>query len=273
MSELAESWRRAGATVGLVPTMGALHQGHLSLVRQARRESTRVVVSIFVNPTQFAPHEDLAKYPRTFEQDLELLKPLQIDAVFAPEPEEIYPAGFSTFIEPADVSKPWEGAIRPGHFRGVTTVVMKLLLVSRATSTYFGQKDFQQTVVIRRMIDELNVPCQMSVLPTVRETDGLAMSSRNRYLSPANRQTAGALYRVLTEAQQAIAGGERDGHALSASMNQGLIDAGFDKVDYAAVCEPTGLTLNDPIKFPVVLLAAARISGTRLIDNVYIEGP
>ncbi len=273
LAELAERWRRQGDEIALVPTMGALHEGHLSLVRAARNAAGRVIVSIFVNPTQFGPHEDLAKYPRTLDHDLELLRPLGVDAIFTPDENELYPPGFSTFVQPPDLSVLWEGAIRSTHFRGVTTIVLKLLLLSRATITFFGQKDFQQAAVVRRMLIDLNVGCALRVLPTVREPDGLAMSSRNRYLSADDRRRATALYRVLTNAQQALASGERDGHALAAEMNQALIDAGFDSVDYAVACDPETLQMADPIRLPVVLLVAARIGGTRLIDNLLFEGP
>jgi pantoate--beta-alanine ligase len=202
LSELVGLWRAAGQKIGVVPTMGALHAGHLSLVKAARVDCDRVIATIFVNPTQFAPTEDLAKYPRTLGEDLELLAAEGVDAVLVPKEEEIYPPGFSTYVEPPAVARGWEGAARPTHFRGVATVVLKLLNMTRADICYLGQKDFQQVAVVRKMVADLNVPCEIRMCPTVRDPDGLAMSSRNRYLSPADRKIGLSLSRTLFAAER-----------------------------------------------------------------------
>ena len=194
--------RAAGKRVGLVPTMGALHAGHLSLVQRAKAECEVVVATIFVNPTQFAPHEDFGKYPRTWEADLDLLASAACDFVFAPRPEEMFPSDFSTYVEPPAVAAPLEGVCRPGHFRGVATVVLKLFQIVPVAAAYFGQKDFQQALVIERLTADLNLPIQIVVCPIVREPDGLAMSSRNRYLSPQQREQALGLSRSLRAARE-----------------------------------------------------------------------
>ena len=206
--------RAAGCAIGLVPTMGALHEGHLSLVQASRAECGFTVATIFVNPTQFAPHEDFDKYPRTLEADLESLASCHADLVFAPRREDMYPAGCSTLVEPPQVAQRWEGECRPGHFQGVATVVLKLFNLAQADVAFFGHKDYQQAAVIRRMVQDLNVPTEIRVCPTVREPDGLAMSSRNRYLSAGERQQAVAISRTLRLAEQMAAGGERQAAKL-----------------------------------------------------------
>ncbi len=255
----------------MVPTMGALHAGHLSLVQAARTDADRVIVTVFVNPAQFGPNEDLNKYPRDLAGDLELLRPCQVDAVFAPTERVIYPEGFETFVEPGEVARRLEGESRPAHFRGVATVVLKLLNMTRAGLAWFGQKDFQQVAVIRQMVADFNVPCEIRVAPTVRDADGVALSSRNRYLSPEERTRAGALNQTLRQAAAAIREGERDGHVVMGEMKQSLIDGGVNEIDYAVVADPVTLQTMHEIRLPAVLLVAARVGATRLIDNLVIE--
>ena len=212
--DLREARARMPSPVGLVPTMGYLHEGHLSLVRSARAECASVIVSIFVNPTQFGPNEDLASYPRDLPRDLDLLENEGVDLVWTPTPEVMYPPGYQTWVSVEEVTQPLEGGMRPGHFRGVTTIVAKLFNTVQPDKAYFGQKDAQQAVVIRQMARDLNFPLEVLVCPTVREPDGLAMSSRNSYLNPTERQAATLLHRALTAAQAAYNGGERDAQAL-----------------------------------------------------------
>lgn len=273
LAELVRQWRAVGQTIGVVPTMGALHAGHLSLVKAARVDCDRVIATIFVNPTQFAPTEDLAKYPRTLGEDLELLAAEGVDAVLVPTEEEIYPAGFSTYVEPPTVARGWEGAARPTHFRGVATVVLKLLNMTRADICYLGQKDFQQVAVVRQMVADLNVPCEIRMCPTVRDPDGLAMSSRNRYLSAAERKIGLSLSRTLFSAEQMIRGGNRDGAELSAWMQEQLRRAGVSHVDYALVANPETLEPVREFALPVVLLLAAKVGTTRLLDNLLVSTP
>jgi pantoate--beta-alanine ligase len=265
--------RREGRRVGLVPTMGALHEGHLSLVRIARERADVVVATIFVNPTQFGPNEDLARYPRALEADLQALSATGCDFVFVPSADDIYPPGFSTYVEPPAVAQPFEGVCRPGHFRGVATVVLKLFNLVPADLACFGQKDFQQLVVIRKMVQDLALPIEIVLCPTVRAPDGLAMSSRNRYLSAAERQQALALSRALSHAEQLVAGGERNARAVAAEMRRALSEAGVERIDYAAVADPQTLAENPALDGPAVALIAAFVGSTRLIDNRLIEPP
>ncbi len=267
LTELVQSWRRQNLRIGVVPTMGALHSGHLSLVDVLRPHVDRIIATIFVNPTQFAPHEDLAKYPRTLSDDLAQLQHQQVDAVFTPTTDALYPTGFSTFIEPPQVARPLEGEKRPTHFRGVATIVVKLLNLCRADVACFGQKDYQQAQVICTVVRDLNLPCQILIAPIVRESDGLAMSSRNRYLSTSERQTALVLSKTLRETRELIDSGERDGFVVTGQMQQSLIDGGVTQLDYAVVADPQDLTPLDPIRLPCVLLLAAFVGQTRLIDN------
>lgn len=271
LSELVSQWRAAGQKIGVVPTMGALHAGHLSLVKAARVDCDRVIATIFVNPTQFAPTEDLAKYPRTLGEDLELLAAEGVDAVLVPKEEEIYPPGFSTYVEPPAVARGWEGAARPTHFRGVATVVLKLLNMTRADICYLGQKDFQQVAVVRKMVADLNVPCEIRMCPTVRDPDGLAMSSRNRYLSPAERKIGLSLSGTLFAAERMIRDGEGDGAKLSAWMHERLREAGVSHIDYALVANPDTLEPVREFALPVVLLVAAKVGTTRLLDNLLVS--
>ena len=266
-------FQRAGKTVGLVPTMGALHEGHLSLVQRAKSECNVAVATIFVNPAQFAPHEDFSKYPRTLEADLQALATANCDLIFVPSREEMYPHGDSTFIEPPQVAQPLEGVCRPGHFRGVATVVLKFFNIIPVDKAYFGQKDFQQALVIQRMVADLNVPVQVLVCPIVREPDGLAMSSRNRYLSSSQRQQAMALSRALADVQAAVSRGVRDAAMLAADMRRTLKGAGIERIDYAMLANPNTLVELTKLEGPAVALIAALVGKTRLIDNCLLTAP
>lgn len=247
--------------------MGALHEGHLSLARASRAECGFTVASIFVNPTQFAPHEDFDKYPRTLEADLQALASCHTDLVFAPQRDDVYPAGCSTAVEPPRVAQRWEGECRPGHFRGVATVVLKLFNLVQADVAFFGQKDYQQASVIRQMVRDLNVPLEIRVCPTVREPDGLAMSSRNRYLSVDQRSQAVAISRSLRLAAQLAADGQRQTAALVDTVRGVLAEAQIDRIDYVAVVDPDTLEPVVALSGPSVMLIAAHVGGTRLIDN------
>jgi pantoate--beta-alanine ligase len=262
-------WRReSGGTVGLVPTMGALHEGHLSLVRTARRENDRVAVTLFVNPTQFGPAEDFTRYPRDVDRDRRLLEEAGADLLFAPTVEEMYPEGAAATIDVGPVAAPLEGERRPGHFRGVATVVMKLLQLATPDRAYFGEKDAQQLAVVRRLVADLDVPVEIRGCPIVREPDGLAMSSRNSCLSPSERRAAVVLSRALAAAGRCWDEGERRGAALRAAMERVLAEEPLARVDYAVAADPeTFLEVLDEARGPVRLLVAVRIGATRLIDN------
>jgi pantoate--beta-alanine ligase len=263
------AWRANGLKVGLVPTMGALHAGHLSLVERSNAECQRTVATIFVNPTQFGPTEDFGRYPRNLEQDVALLA--GADLVFAPSVEEIYPTGHATFVEVDGVSRQWEGAIRPTHFRGVATVVLKLFNLAPVDVAYFGQKDYQQTVVIRQMVADLNVPIEIRVCPTVRELDGLALSSRNAYLSPDERRRALVLSRSLRHAKDLIAAGQRDPKSVTTAMKSLFSETAGVTLDYAALVDPDTIEEVNQLRGRVVAIVAARVGATRLIDNEIIE--
>lgn len=267
----ARAVRRAlPGTWGFVPTMGYLHEGHLSLVRRARAENDRVAVSIFVNPTQFGPHEDYARYPRDLERDLRLLEPLGVDLVFVPSVEEMYPPGFQTWVIVEEVSRPLEGASRPGHFRGVATVVAKLFNILQPDRAYFGQKDAQQTVVIRRMVQDLNIPVEIAICPTVREPDGLAMSSRNTYLNPEERRAATVLFRALQAAKARYEAGERDAERLREAMREVIRAEPLARIDYVSVAHPETLQELERVEGPALLSLAVYIGTTRLIDNLML---
>jgi pantoate--beta-alanine ligase len=257
--------------VALVPTMGYLHEGHLSLVREARRLASVVVVSIFVNPTQFGPHEDLDRYPRDVRGDLRKLRQEGVDVVFSPDAAEIYPERYQTFVDVTEVTRDYCGASRPTHFRGVATVVAKLFNIIRPDVAIFGEKDFQQLVVIRRMVSDLCLDVSVVGLPTVREEDGLAMSSRNAYLSPAQRQQATAIYRGLRKAKRLLDSGERDAAELAAIAIDLLREEQDLVIDYVAVCDPNTLERIPEVEKEAVLLVAVRIGDTRLIDNIRLE--
>ncbi|MBA3945135.1 MAG: pantoate--beta-alanine ligase [Herpetosiphonaceae bacterium] len=257
--------------LGLVPTMGFLHAGHLALAAQARAECEAVAVSIFVNPSQFGPNEDLARYPRDMEHDLALLEAGGVDLVFVPAVNEMYPAGFTTWVDVEQLSAPLEGAHRPGHFRGVATVVCKLLNIMMPERVYFGAKDAQQTVVVRRMVSDLALPSEVVVVPTVRETDGLALSSRNIYLDPAQRQAAGILYRALTAGRQAWLAGECNAQALRQLMVAMITAEPLAQIDYVSLAEPETLVELDAVADRALASLAVRFGTTRLIDNLIWE--
>ncbi len=264
--------RALSGSVGFVPTMGYLHEGHLSLVRRARDENEHVIVSIFVNPTQFGPHEDLATYPRDLERDLSLLADAGVDIVFAPQAEELYPAGYQTWVELEHLPRYLEGARRPGHFRGVTTIVSKLFNLTRPTRAYFGQKDAQQALILRRMVRDLNFDLQLVICPTVREAHGLAMSSRNSYLNDDERQRAGVLYRALQAAAEAYQQGERDAERLRQIMADVLASEPLAHPEYVSVADLNTLEeLTGPVQGPALLSLAVPFAGkARLIDNLWL---
>jgi pantoate--beta-alanine ligase len=263
--------RRERKKIGLVPTMGALHEGHLSLVRAARAECDCVVVSIYVNPSQFGPTEDFSRYPRTLDSDLALLAGCRADLVFAPSNEEIYRPEHATWVEVGSVAEPLEGACRPGHFRGVATIVLKLLNLVRPDAAYFGQKDYQQALVLRRMAADLNVPAAIRVCPIVREPDGLAMSSRNRYLGPAARQRALVLWQSLQLAGQLIQRGERRAPVIAARMRERIEAVEGAEIDYVALVDPETLQPIEILSGRTLAALAVRIENTRLIDNCLLE--
>lgn len=270
LEELDSALRLLDRPLGLVPTMGYLHAGHLSLVERARRETDYVGVSIFVNPAQFGPTEDLAAYPRDLERDLEALGGAGADLVWAPPVEEVYPPGYQTYVTVEDVTRFLEGAARPSHFRGVATVVVKLFNVFQAERAYFGQKDAQQAVVVRRVARDLNFPVEIVVCPTVREPDGLAMSSRNIYLTAEQRAAAPVLYRGLCAAAEAWASGEHDGERLRGVLRRVLDAEPLVRTDYVSAADPETLVeLGDASK-GVLLSLAARIGKARLIDNLLL---
>jgi pantoate--beta-alanine ligase len=260
---------RKGGTLALVPTMGALHDGHMALLDEAKRRAEKVAATIFVNPTQFAPGEDLDRYPRREAGDARMLEEAGCDLLWMPSVQDIYPAGFSTTIKVSGVSARWEGEARPGHFDGVATIVAKLLLAVRPAVALFGEKDFQQLVVIRRMVADLGISVDVVGVSTVREADGLARSSRNAYLSEDERQRAVALPRALRLAREAIRGGEPVAASLRRAK-QSLVDAGFLRIDYLALVDAATLDPLDEAAADMRLIAAAVIGSTRLIDNVAI---
>lgn len=263
--------RDGGKRIGLVLTLGALHEGHLSLVSAARRSCDAVAVTIFVNPTQFGPTEDFSKYPRTIDEDLDALRGLGVDLVFMPQREELYPDGFSTYVLPPAVADPFEGDFRPEHFRGVATIVLKLFNLLPADVSFFGQKDYQQCQVIRHLVADLNVPVEIRACPTIREPDGLAMSSRNRYLSPDERVRALALHKALDKAVRHVQEGTTDSSVVTQCMHDTLRQAGVTRIDYAAVADAETLAAIGTIDRPAVALIAAYVGETRLIDNALLN--
>ena len=263
-----EAWRREGAKIGLVPTMGALHEGHLSLVRIARERGTRVVASVFVNPTQFGPTEDFNRYPRQPEKDAAMLEAAGCDLLFLPSVETLYPPGSATFVEPAGAALGLEGACRPGHFRGVTTVVLSLFNLVQADFAVFGEKDAQQLAVIRQMVRDFHLPVEIVPAPTIREADGLALSSRNAYLSALEREAATVLYRSLSAAAELIAAGERRGDEVRRHLREILDSEPSARVDYADVVDADTFSPVETLQGELVLPLAVRIGGARLIDNI-----
>ncbi len=264
---LVREAQAAGDTVGFVPTMGALHAGHLSLVDASQTQCDRTVVSIFVNPTQFGPGEDQARYPRTFEKDCELLAQHGCWLVFAPGAEEVYRPGHETFVEVGPVALPLEGEIRPGHFRGVATVVLKLFQMVPADRAFLGRKDYQQSLVVNRMVADFDLPIELVVCPTVREVDGLAMSSRNAYLSPTERQQAATLWKSLQLAESLYKRGECDVAKITEQMRACLASAGIQKLDYIAFLAEGTVEPVTTLAGPTVVALAVRVGQARLIDN------
>jgi pantoate--beta-alanine ligase len=273
MQAFGRQTRAAGKSLGLVPTMGALHEGHLSLVRQARRQCDVVVVSIFVNPTQFGPAEDVSRYPRDLDQDLEALRPFRVEAVFAPGAGDMYPEGFETFLTTGETAAPLEGASRPGHFRGVATVVLKLFNIVRPDIAYFGQKDFQQALIIRRLVEDLNLETRLVICPIVREADGLARSSRNAYLSGEDRLAATVLHRCLRRVEQMAHAGETDAAVLLEEMRRVFDAEPRAQLDYTAIVDPVKLQPVERSASGCVALVAARVGPARLIDNLILGPP
>ena len=257
-------------SVGFVPTMGYLHEGHLALVKQARVETATVIVSIFVNPTQFGHGEDLATYPRDINRDIELLQHERADVVFTPSSEEIYPPGFSSWVDIEQVIETLEGASRPGHFRGVATVVAKLFNIVQPTRAYFGQKDAQQATVIRKMVSDLNMNLEVVVVPTVRESDGLAMSSRNIYLITEERQAATVLFKALSLARELWLGGEKDAEKIRQQMASVIQEEPLARVDYISVADNETLQELNTIDQAALASLAVNIGKTRLIDNMIL---
>jgi pantoate--beta-alanine ligase len=271
LREALAAVRRAGQKIGFVPTMGALHAGHLSLVRAAETECDCVVVSIYVNPSQFGPQEDFSRYPRTLENDISLLAGCRTDLVFAPTDEEVYRPSHATWVEVGPLAGRLEGACRPGHFRGVATIVLKLLGMVQPEAAYFGQKDYQQALILRRMAADLNLPAAIRICPIVREPDGLAMSSRNRYLSPAARQRALVLWQGLELAGQLVHGGQRSAAVIAAQMRDRIETVEPAQIDYVAVVDPETLEPIENITGRTLAALAVKIDNTRLIDNCFLE--
>lgn len=274
MQEIARQARGTGKKIAFVPTMGALHDGHLSLVRRARELGDLVVVSIFVNPRQFGPAEDFSRYPRDLARDSDLCIQEGVDQLFVPEAEEMYPAGYRTFVEVEGLSSVLEGVSRPAHFRGVTTVVLKLLNIVKPHFAFFGQKDAQQSVVVRRMVKDLNLDVEIVVAPTVRHEDGLALSSRNVYLGPAERAAATVLSRALSKARGMVEReGVRDARAIEQALRGVLEQEPRARVDYVAVVDANTLERIDQVTGETLIPLAVHVGGTRLIDNVIVRPP
>ena len=271
MKEFARKQRDENRIVGLVPTMGALHEGHLSLIKQARQQCSSVVASIFVNPTQFGPSEDFAKYPRTLPSDTEKLENAGVQCLFLPEAKEIYPQNYSTYVIVEGLSERLEGRLRPGHFRGVSTVVMKLLQIVQPQFAYFGRKDAQQAAIISRMAKDLNLDTEIVVCPIQREADGLAMSSRNVYLDSSDRQSAAVLHRALQAAQLLLQNGTRDALSLQSAMHRVLSEESRAKIDYAEIVDAQTFEPLTHINRKAYVLIAAKFGETRLLDNMLVD--
>jgi pantoate--beta-alanine ligase len=271
MKQVSRQARAEGRLTGFVPTMGALHAGHLSLIEAARHDASPVIASIFVNPKQFGPSEDYKKYPRDFEGDRQKMEDAGVDFLFAPSVEEIYPAGFRTSVNVEGLSDRLEGKIRPGHFRGVATVVLKLLEIVAPRFAYFGRKDAQQARIIRQMMSDLALDTEIVVCPIVRESDGLALSSRNQYLSPAERKAATVLYRALSRARRTIEEGERDTIRTIAAMRQELTGEPLASVDYVEIVDADSFDPTMRLTRSCLVLLAVRFGATRLIDNMQVE--
>jgi pantoate--beta-alanine ligase len=273
MAEVATRRSRAGERIGVVPTMGALHEGHLSLIRRAAAENDVVIVTVFVNPLQFGPREDYARYPRRLARDARLARAAGADIVFAPSVRQLYPAGFQTTVEPGALARRWEGAARPGHFRGVATVVTILFQLTRPTTAYVGQKDYQQARVVERLIRDVQLPIRLRVLPIVRESDGLAMSSRNVELTAEERRRATVLCRALRSARARIMSGERRAAVVLGDIRRMIRAIPGVRLDYAAVVDAGTLSPCRRLRGRVAILLAAWVGRTRLIDNALVEVP
>ena len=273
LRQTLDAVRRRGKKIGLVPTMGALHAGHLSLVRAANEQCDYTVVTIFVNPSQFGPAEDLDKYPRTLEADLDALSQYGVPLVFVPSNKEVYRPDHDTWVESGSVAKPLEGECRPVHFRGVATVVLKLFNMVQPQVAYFGAKDYQQALVIRRMVGDLNLPIEVRVCPTVREPDGLAMSSRNAYMSSDQRRRALLLWKSLCLARRMVETGQRNAAAIAEQMRAVIGEAEDVRIDYVALVDPETLKPVSEIHRPTLAALAVKIGQTRLIDNCLLEPP
>ncbi len=264
------AWRHSGDDIGVVPTMGALHPGHDSLVARARRENQRVIATVFVNPAQFGPNEDFDRYPRPFDQDRARLEAFGVDAIFHPPVDQIYPPAFKTRVNPGPLAEVLEGKSRPGHFAGVLTVVLKLFNLTQPKRAYFGQKDFQQVVLVRQLVRDFALPIRIVVVPTVRYPDGLAISSRNAYLDPAQRQLAPVVYQAITEAARAFTAGETDPARLEGQTRARLVSAPGLEVDYVALVDETTLSRPQRAIPGSVLVVAVKLGAIRLIDNVVL---
>ncbi len=271
IQETSKEYLMESKTIGFVPTMGALHEGHISLVKRAKQENDITLVSIFVNPLQFGPSEDFERYPRDIKGDIERLEKEKVDIIFLPETSSIYPEGFLTYVEVKEISERLCGAFRPGHFRGVSTVVTKLLNIAKPTRAYFGQKDFQQSVIIKQLVKDLDMGIDIVICPTIREQDGLAISSRNAYLNKIQRNASTVIYRSLKEASDLIKSGVRDGNNIKALMLDRLTkEPEVSSIDYAGVYDSNNLAELSEIKGDVLLAVALRIGNTRLIDNMLV---
>jgi pantoate--beta-alanine ligase len=271
ITEMKALRQQLKGAVGFVPTMGYLHEGHLALVKEARIENPNVIVSIYVNPTQFGPREDFGAYPRDLDRDLESLKGGKVDIVFTPSDEEMYPSEFGSWVDVEKVTERLEGASRPGHFRGVATVVAKLFNIVQPTRAYLGQKDAQQVVVIKKMVADLNMGVKIVVVPTLRESDGLAMSSRNIYLSSKERRAATILFKALTLARQLVNAGEKDAASICRQMASLVQKEPLAKIDYVSIADPDTLEELNLLDRPAVASLAVRMGKTRLIDNMLLE--
>lgn len=272
MRRFSTERKRQGRKVGFVPTMGYLHEGHLALMRRGRKECDDLIISIFVNPTQFGPSEDFTTYPRDFERDSGLAESVGVDVIFAPTPDQIYPPGFQTYVTVTDVTKDLEGVSRPGHFRGVATVVLKLFLIVKPHFAYFGEKDYQQLITIKRMTSDLFVDVVVVGCPTVREEDGLAMSSRNVYLSPEGRLAARCLSRALATAQKMADDGETDAHRIIGTAREIIERESLTQIDYLTIRDPETLEEVQFLNAPARMLMVVKIENTRLLDNGLLHG-
>jgi pantoate--beta-alanine ligase len=270
INDMKRTRRRLKGKVGLVPTMGYLHEGHLSLVRRSVQENNHTVVSIFVNPAQFGPNEDFERYPRDYDRDFALLDKAGVDYIFLPTPPMMYPAGFNTWVEVDGITSKLEGAARPGHFKGVTTVVNKLFNIIQPDRAYFGQKDGQQCAIISKMIADINMNVDMIISPTVREPDGLAMSSRNVYLSTEERKQAPVLYESLNTARRMLKKGERKAPVIKEEMIKKINEKNLAEIDYVSIANASTLEELEVIQYPVMISLAVRFGNTRLIDNILV---